>query len=100
MNRIQFVLLSFLVGVALSACGSYPEGLEATVANAIANVLSTPTAEALTKGYSLTPDPQRKIRSVPTATPPTTPVSDSPLLFFDDFSDPNNGWNVYSDADG
>ncbi len=44
------------------------------------------------------PEPTEEPASAPTEEPASQPAGD--VLFFDDFSDPNSGWDRYSDEDG
>jgi len=100
MKKIHLAIVLFLCSIIVSACQSHPAGLEATSTYVVANVLVTRTAQALAETGSATPGPQVKIRTAATTAPLSTPESASPLLFFDDFSDPNSGWDEESDEDG
>ncbi|MFN2145440.1 MAG: hypothetical protein ACK2T7_08800 [Anaerolineales bacterium] len=44
------------------------------------------------------PEPTEEPAAAPTEEPAVQPAGD--MLFFDDFSDPNSGWDRYSDAEG
>lgn len=109
-NRSLIIIAFFLVIVTLSACAPSQKQKDATVTSVAGIIYATETALAPTSTRTFTPTPTSTkmptptSTATPTATPtPTstpTPTIDPAVLFFDDFSDPDSGWNEFSRADG
>jgi hypothetical protein len=111
MKRIVlFVFITSTVLSLLAACGPSQQQMDATVTSVAGIVYATETALAPspTATFTSTPTPTVTPTPTPTATPtatPTPPNTPTPtllpsVLFFDDFSGPNTGWDEYTNENG
>jgi len=82
-RKVWLTLAAFGLGMAILACSC---GSITSLFN------STPTTAPL--------PPQPSPTTPPIPTVPTVPLTTSNLPYYDDFSDPNSGWDVYNESFG
>jgi len=102
--RLLLIVIIVMVGLHLSACGPSQAELDVTVTSIAAGIFATQTAQAPTPTETFTPSPTASMTPTPTAsftpTPTLTPTLALSILFFDDFTDTDNGWGEFSNTDG
>ena len=111
-TRNLILLVIFLLGGILSACGPSQADMDATATQVAGSIFGTQTAQVPTVTLTLTPNPTPTVTLTPTptvtstptltptATDTPTPTIDPSILFSDDFSDIDSGWDRYSNLDG
>jgi hypothetical protein len=109
-NRLLIIITTFLVFSMLTACGPSQLQKDATVTSVAGVIYATETALAPTATRTFTPTPTPTVTQTPTATatptptstptPTATPTLDPSVLLFDDFSDPESGWDTGSSSNG
>jgi hypothetical protein len=94
-RSLEYIAL-FLICILLSACGAAQSVLDSALVQAVVNLKSTQTAQVSAVADNRTPEP-RNINKIPTPAPRSASSTEN-ILFGDDFSDPNSGWDESSDS--
>lgn len=104
-RAIRPLLLSLMYVLLLGACKPTQAKIDATITQIAANIFATETALAPTATQTFTPSPTSTVTPTAAATraplPTDTPTAtkDPSILFSDDFSDAQSGWDTYSGED-